>query len=241
MWQRSGAIAMFLSLAIARAFGQEAYLSAGFGGSADYAGFWQSALVTPFGELDDTGPLVRGIVSELRFAYDTTLPDDPEARVEAQGMAGLLEGGWQWSHEESRLSLSAGVAARDYTLKPDDPGSDLEGLAWSASLSAQARTPLPWVSGWDVAADISWQPQLGQFWGQARPGFDLGDNLRIGPEAAVSLGPDYLFLRAGAFVSGYRLTLASTEFYLGGMGGISSEVGAFTPSPYGGVWAGVKF
>lgn len=242
MWRRSGATAVvFLLLIVAQAFGQEAYLSAGFGGSADYAGFWQSALVTPRGSLDDTGPLVRAIVSELRFSYDTTLADDPDARIEAQGIAAMIEGGWQWTAAESSLALSAGVALRDYTLEPSDPGSDLEGLAWSASLSARARTPLPWIAGWNIAGDVAWQPQLGQVWAQARPGYDWGDGMRVGPEVAMSLGPDYLFLRGGAFLTGLRLTLASTEIFLGGQAGISGEMGAFTPSPYGGIWAGLKF
>ncbi len=219
----------------------ESYVAAGVGGSFTDAHAWQSATVTPFGRFDESGPVLRVLLTQVRFRYKTALPGDPSAEIEAQGWVGDGEAGWQWVDGINRLALFAGGAARQYDLTPDDPGSDLEGFHWSASFTAQATAALPQAPGWAVSGEATYRPQVSELWAQARPGFDLGDGFRIGPEAAVNWGEDYLFIRAGAFASGYKLRFTSAELYLGGSAGISFEPDGFAPGPYGGLWLGVKF
>ncbi len=215
-------------------------MSAGVGGSATDAHAWQAITATPLGGLDETGPVVRALITQLMFRYRTSLPDDPSATIEASGWAGDAEVGWQWVAGDNRLALLAGGAARQYDLSPNDPGSTLEGFHWSASLSAQAGLEVPSAPAWALLPEVTWRPQIGEVWAQARLGRDQGDGLRLGPEAAVSRGDDYLFVRVGAFATGYKLTFASTDIFVGGAAGASFDEG-FSPSPYGGIWLGIKF
>lgn len=219
---------------------QESYVATGIGGSANDAFAWQAATATPFGGLDETGPVMRALLTQVRFRYRTSLPDDPDATIEAQGWLGEAEAGWQWVEGGARLALLAGAAARQYDLSPDDPGSSLAGFRWSASFSAAGTMPLGF-EGWAVAGEATVRPQVEELWAQVRPGYDCGDGFRIGPEAAVNRGDGYLFVRAGAFATGYRLPLTLADIYLGASGGVSFEPDGFSPSPYGGLWLGVKF
>lgn len=234
-------LAVVVFSATREAAARDAYIAAGLGGSFTDAYAWQSASMTPFGGFDESGPVVRALLTQVRFRYKTALPGDPSAEIEAQGWAGDAEAGWQWVDGINRLALFAGGAARQYDLTPDDPGSDLEGFHWSASFTAQATAALPQAPGWAVSGEATYRPQMSELWALARPGFDLGDGVRIGPEAAVNRGVEYLFVRAGAFVSGYRLPFMSAEVYLGGSAGVSFEPDGFAPAPYGGIWLGLKF
>jgi hypothetical protein len=218
----------------------ESYIAAGLGGSDTAAHAWQSATVTPFGGLDASGPVMRALLTQLMFRYETSLPDDPSAVIEVHGVAGDAEAGWQWVAGANRLALLAGAAARQYDLSPDDPGSDLEGFHWSASVSALATVAVPQAPGWAVSGEATYRPQVNELWAQIRPGFDLGDGFRVGPEAAVNRGDDYLFARFGVAANGYRFTFTSTDVFVGGAAGVSLDEG-FSPSPYGGIWLGVKF
>ncbi|MFO1090484.1 MAG: cellulose biosynthesis protein BcsS [Hyphomicrobiales bacterium] len=229
---------LFATVAVARA--QEAYFATGAGGGLRDREVWQATTYTPFGTLDDPGPVARAVGTYVDFQYDTALPDDPDARITVTGWKALAEVGWQWRVLGGKVAAFAGAAAQEYALAPADPGSDLAGFQLSASLSATADIPLP-LHDVHLAGDLTWTPQMGELWVAVRPGYDLGEGWRIGPEAALSQGPDYQFIRVGVFTSGYRFATFGRTFFLGGEAGVSDEPGSFQPFPYAAVWLGTKF
>jgi len=135
----------------------------------------------------------------------------------------------------------AGAAWRDFSLTPNDPGSDLEGthLAFSATVDGEWR----FAPVYGVMANGNYLTAIDQYWVEVKPFTDLGSGFKVGPAAAFFGGKDYQMMRGGAFFSGYELPvkLSIGRIFVGGNAGIQWDIDDHRVTPFGGLNVGLLF
>jgi hypothetical protein len=215
----------------------DVYVVSGASGGPSSLYAFAGALWTPFGRLDEPGPLIRGWSKVSLFSYHTDLPGDPDQRIDVAGAGIEAEGGWQWVLLGARLALLGGVAWRDYELSPPDPGSSLQGSAVGWSLAFDGDLPI-----WDrlgVMANGRYAFMLDEYWAEARPYYRFDGGLRTGATLAVAGGEDYLKLRAGAFITGYEFRFGQgRRFFVGGKAGAEIDLDDGDIAPFLGLHLG---
>ena len=215
------------------------YLSGGDGGP-DGASTYMGIIYAPWSNLSDDGLIARLWAKTFRFAYSTSLPGKPKARIDAVGYGLEGEIGWQLTFAGSRIALYAGAAWRDHVLTPKDPGSNLTHARLSASVALDGEYVLS--DRYGVMSNASFLSGTNQYWAQLRPWFKHADNWKAGPDFAISGGKNYTTIRAGVFLSSYQLNLDSWgTYYAGAQSGAQISLSGKKITPYIGVNIGRLF
>lgn len=213
--------------------GMGGVLDGGFGGDGldGYAG----VIYAPGHMLSDGGMLLRGWAKAYRSSYDAD-----HARIDAFGYGVQVEAGWQFAGPRGRIALIPGVAWRDYSLDPPDPGSSLGKDRFGLSLTADAE----WRFGerFGIMANGSYLTGFQDYWVQSRPFVHLGGGWKMGLDFAGWGGPGYDRMRAGIFTSGYELPVKSFgRLFLGAVAGAQSDMDGSDVAPFAGVNIGLLF
>jgi hypothetical protein len=141
----------------------EGFAISGIGGGLHSFYSYQGVIYAPLGTLSESGPLVRGWAKSFSFTYETELPTDPEASIDALGYGVEGEVGWQLAGEFGRIAAFAGAAWRDHELDPPDPGSDLEDARIALALTVDGE----WKADetWGVMANAHYLTGFDQYCG----------------------------------------------------------------------------
>lgn len=242
VWRRCGMrlAGLVFVLCAGTAEAGEGFSITGGGGSVEGFDTFQGVIYTPWSTLGGDGFQVRGWVKSYLFQYETSLPNDPHARIDAMGYGAQAEIGWQFTGDWGRLAGFVGPAWRDHELKPDDPGSSLGRSRLGAALTLDGE----WRAsgGFGVMANGSYVTGVDQYWVQVKPFLDLGDGFKAGLSLAAFGGPDYEKARAGLFASGYELRFIRwRRTFIGGELGVQSDFSGRGVTPYVGIHSGFLF
>jgi len=221
--------------------GMGGVMGGALGGEDDGLHGYAGVIYAPAHMLSDSGLLLRGWAKSFGFSYLADLPGAPDTRIEALGYGGQVEAGWQIAGPRWRVALVPGIAWRDYSLKPSDPGSDLDGDRFGISLAADGE----WRFGerFGIMANGSYVTVFEDYWVQSRPFVHLGHGWKMGLDFAGWGGPDYGRMRAGLFTSGYELPVRAfgRRMFLGADAGVESDQDGKRVAPFGGINIGLLF
>ncbi|MGE0211276.1 MAG: cellulose biosynthesis protein BcsS [Parvibaculaceae bacterium] len=218
----------------------EGFSVSGGGGTLEGFDTFQGVLYAPWSALGESGFQVRGWAKSYLFEYETSLPNDPGARIQAMGYGFQVELGWQFAGDWGHLAGFVGPAWRDHELQPPDPGSSLDrarlGVAFTLDGEWRALPDL------GVMVNASYVTGVDQHWAQVKPFLELGDGFRTGLSLAVFGGPDYEKARLGLFASGYELEFITwRRTFIGGELGVQSDFSGRGITPYVGLHSGFLF
>jgi len=233
-----GALA-FLQLGSPAAAG-EGFTMSGVGGSLLGIDAYQGVVYAPWSTLSESGFLVRGWAKSFNFSYETDLPGDPKAEIDALGYGVEGEIGWQFTGEAGRIAGFIGAAWQDHLLSPPDPGSSLDKPRVGLVVTIDAE----WIvaPGYGVMGNARYLTSFEQYWTQVRPFIDLGGGWKAGVTVAAFGGPGYDSLRAGFFTTGYEFKMIPWKrVFLGGELGVQTDLDGRRTTPYLCVHSGFLF
>jgi len=206
---------------------------------------YQGIIYAPFGNLSQTGLILRAWNKAYRFTYETDLSRNARnTEISVLGLSVEGEVGWQIANDLGRIALYDGLVWRDHTLSPNDPGSNLNKsrIGFSASVDGEYK----YSNDYGIMANASYLEGFNQYWVQAKPYMKFGDGWKIGLDAASFGGKNYRLARTGLFVSDFEFSLwpkswSKKRLYLGAEAGVQFSFRDKQLNPYAGLNVGYLF
>ncbi len=219
----------------------QGYITAGFAGGPKALNSYQGIIYAPFGNLSETGLVLRTWNKAFRFSYKTDLgPTALNVPITALGLSLEGEAGWQFANDQGRIALYGGIVWRDHFLTPDDSRSSLSKsrIGFSATLDGEYKLS----ADYGVMANASFLQGFNQYWVQSRPYMKVGDGWKVGLDAASSGGKDYNNTRLGIFASDFEYSFWSKKrMFFGAEAGIQFSLKDNRFTPYAGLNMGYLF
>lgn len=164
-------------------------------------------IYSPFGDIRETGFLVRGFFGFGEYDYDVErsvsdgTPSGKQFTVGIDGdiVAGDLMVGYQLMMNRLALRAFVGGNLKDHDLDPEDDNNPARGAAAGAKFQIELFAPLAqklWVS-----AMVSYATTSDDYWSRVRFGYRVAQGWTIGPEGVFTGSAKYGQQRVGGFIS----------------------------------------
>ena len=230
-------------------FPGQGYILAGFS-TSDFKSpkalnSYQGIIYAPFGNLSETGLILRAWNKAYHFTYETDLSRNARnIEISVLGLSVEGEVGWQIANDLGRIALYGGMVWRDHTLTPNDPGSDLNKsrIGFSATIDGEYK----YSNDYGIIANASYLQGFNQYWVQAKPYIKFGDGWKIGLDATNFGGKDYHLARTGVFLSDFEFSLwpknwSKKRLFLGAEAGVQLSFKDKQLNSYAGLNIGYLF
>ncbi|MGI9482986.1 MAG: cellulose biosynthesis protein BcsS [Hyphomicrobiales bacterium] len=213
--------------------------SSGFGGTGiDAFNTYNSIAYSPFRQLHEPGPIVRGTAKNYFFKYDIGIAENVVAENHVTGIGIEFEAGWQFVRENWRASVFGGAAWRKFTYPFEDPGNKFLNKKWAATFAAEGDYAVnEWVS---LSANVQVWAGFDELWLEAKAFTPLWFGPSAGLSVAHGRGASYSQLRAGSIISGWQFYVPYAGLvFLTAEAGVQWELKDKKASPYAGIHTGI--
>ena len=161
---------------------------------------YKGGVVSPFGDINETGVLVRGLIGYGEYEYGTRFPGAVggiPTNVDGEVTSFEIMGGYQFAGPNTVVKVFAGYHGQDHDLSPNDVRNPVRGGEDGAKFQGEIYQNLS-DSLWASAVGY-YSTSFDSYWTRGRLGLNIAPNITVGPEAGIFGNDRHDQWRVGAF------------------------------------------